>query len=179
MALSRSEQMARIRGRETRPEVRLRSALHGRGMRFRVGLRTGHGRADIVFTRRRIAVFVDGCFWHGCPDHYVRPRTREAFWAKKLKGNVGRDRRQTLALEREGWTVLRFWEHEVVERLDRVVGEIADRWRGGSHRTRRELRVECVEPVNPSGTRESWQLVDLRDDAIRRCVERPRSPHRA
>src|SRR5712692_8006639 len=121
MGLSRSEQMARIRGRDTLPEIRLRRALWRAGLRFRLkhpGMRI---RPDLVLScdAFRLAVFIDGCFWHGCPEHYVPPRSAIDFWAKKLAENVQRDRRQTLALECADWHVVRFWECEVIESLDR------------------------------------------------------------
>ena len=124
MALSRSEQMSRIRGKDTSPERLLRSALWTAGLRFRLQAKTPHGRPDVVFPKARVAVFIDGCFWHGCPEHYVRPRTRNEFWSAKLLGNVDRDRRQTLQLEAEGWRVCRFWEHQIFEDLPEVVGTV-------------------------------------------------------
>jgi len=87
-------------------------------MRFRVDfpIRLERGRPirpDIVFTRARIAVFIEGCFWHGCPDHGQRPRVRNAhYWGPKIAGNQERDRRHDLALSEAGWLVLRFWEHQ-------------------------------------------------------------------
>lgn len=105
------------RKRDTRPELLLRREFHARGLRFRVdlpvavdGLRAV--RADIAFTRQRLLVFVDGCFWHGCPMHGTSPRTNAGYWSAKIAANRDRDVRQTEALEREGWTVLRVWEHE-------------------------------------------------------------------
>jgi DNA mismatch endonuclease (patch repair protein) len=88
----------------------LRKAAWALGLRYRLHLRTPVGRADLKFTGKRLAVFVDGCFWHGCPAHYTRPRTRVGFWSKKLADNTARDRRQTAELESLGWTVLRIWE---------------------------------------------------------------------
>lgn len=106
------------RGRDTGPELAIRSALHRAGWRFRVdhpvkvgGIRT---RPDIVFTRRRVAVFVDGCFWHGCPEHMSWPKGNSEFWAQKIAANQDRDLRQTVALQRHGWTVIRVWEHVAV-----------------------------------------------------------------
>lgn len=100
----------------TRPEAALRSALHRAGLRFRkdipVAVEGGRVRPDIVFTRARLAVFVDGCFWHSCPQHAARPRTNAAFWAAKLDRNMRRDERDTGRLEQAGWGVLRIWEHE-------------------------------------------------------------------
>lgn len=103
----------------TRPEARLRSALHQRGLRFRKDLLLHAGglraRPDIVFTRRRVAVFVDGCFWHRCPEHATTPRSNSAYWTSKFAANIDRDRRLTAALKAEGWTVLRIWEHVDVD----------------------------------------------------------------
>jgi DNA mismatch endonuclease (patch repair protein) len=116
--------MARIRGRDTSPERILRKAIWGAGLRYRVCLRTFAGRPDIVLASSKVAIFVDGCFWHGCPDHYVKPRSRCEFWANKLRANFERDSRQTLALVGQGWRVYRVWEHEVFESVLPVVSKI-------------------------------------------------------
>jgi DNA mismatch endonuclease (patch repair protein) len=104
---------------DTRPERALRSLLHRQGERFRkdFSIRAGDVRVrpDIVFTRRRLAVFVDGCFWHRCPQHATSPRSNSEYWRTKLDGNVARDRRNDAALRADGWSVLRVWEHEPVE----------------------------------------------------------------
>ena len=105
------------RRRDTGPELALRQALHRLGLRYRVDfpVRPAGGRQvrpDIVFPARRIAVYVDGCFWHGCPDHGTRATTNREYWDKKIADNKARDVRITAALEADGWTVLRFWEHE-------------------------------------------------------------------
>lgn len=110
-----SAQLARVRRRDTAPEVRLRSALHRRGLRFRVdhaipGL--ARRRVDIVFSGAQVAVFVDGCFWHGCPEHGVQPKANAAWWQEKIAGNRRRDAETNAALSRLGWTVIRVWEHE-------------------------------------------------------------------
>lgn len=103
------------RKKDTRPEVGLRSALHGRGLRFRKDfpIPTGEGvvRVDIAFPRQRLVVFVDGCFWHSCPDHGNAPRANAAYWRIKLSRNVARDRAQEAALADLGWRVMRVWEH--------------------------------------------------------------------
>lgn len=103
------------RRRDTKPERLLRSALHQQGYRFRVDLPVRAGdrtvRPDIVFPRVRVAVFVDGCFWHRCPRHGVKPHHNSAYWQAKLDRNVERDRLVTCALQAEGWNVLRIWEH--------------------------------------------------------------------
>ena len=102
--------------RDTRPERALRSELHRRGLRFRVDypvpVEGRSPRADIAFTRKRLAVFVDGCFWHGCPEHSQRPRANSDYWGPKLARNIERDRDQTARLEAAGWRVIRIWEHE-------------------------------------------------------------------
>jgi len=107
------------RKRDTRPEVRVRSLLHRRGYRFRKNLSIkGNGwqaRPDIVFPRQRLAVFIDGCFWHRCPIHGTFPRANTWYWGPKLDRNVERDRRTDQQLESVGWTVLRVWEHEAPE----------------------------------------------------------------
>lgn len=116
---------------DTKPELALRSALHARGLRFRKDflLRTSAGsrvKADIVFTRRRLAVFVDGCFWHGCPTHGHTPKANTHYWAPKLERNRDRDARVTAALEADGWKVLRIWEHEELSvATERVTQAIA------------------------------------------------------
>lgn len=103
------------RGRDTGPEMAVRRALHARGLRYRVDHPLPFDRrrrADIVFTRAKVAVFIDGCFWHGCPEHGTTPRTNTAFWADKIVTNRVRDADTTARLEGLGWIVLRFWEHE-------------------------------------------------------------------
>jgi DNA mismatch endonuclease (patch repair protein) len=105
------------RSRDTRPELALRKLLHARGLRYRVNAPPVRGlrrRADIVFPRQRVCVFVDGCFWHRCPDHATTPSTNQTYWLDKITGNVARDRDTDLRLTQEGWTVLRFWEHDDV-----------------------------------------------------------------
>ena len=113
-----SERMARTRGRDTAPELTLRSLLHRKGLRFRVDYAVTPGdrrRADIVFTRARVAVFVDGCFWHGCPEHATWPRTNAAFWREKIETNRRRDAETDARLLAAGWVVVRVWEHEQAE----------------------------------------------------------------
>lgn len=107
--------MLGCRSRDTAPEKQLRSAIHRLGLRFRVctrPIKEVRRTADVVFTRRKIAVFLDGCFWHGCPYHFVPPKTNPEYWATKIDGNVRRDRDTDSKLEAAGWTVLRFWEHQ-------------------------------------------------------------------
>lgn len=126
----RRRNMQAIRRANTKPEVAIRSALHRAGLRFRKDLRLDLGevkpRPDIVFTRARLAVFIDGCFWHACPDHSKPPSVNRAYWGPKLERNVERDRRYDAALMAAGWSVVRIWEHEdnvadVVEQIRRLV----------------------------------------------------------
>jgi DNA mismatch endonuclease (patch repair protein) len=115
---------------DTDPERRLRSALHARGLRFRKDFRLSAAgrpvRPDIVFTRSRVAVFVDGCFWHRCPVHATDPRANAAFWERKFERNVERDGADNAALVAAGWSVVRVWEHEDPEvAAERVVALLA------------------------------------------------------
>lgn len=106
------------RGRDTTPELRLRRAVHALGLRYYVDrppVRSLRRRADLVFPRIRLAVFVDGCYWHGCPDHHAPPRTNADYWAAKVERNRRRDADTDLRLREAGWTVIRVWEHRVPE----------------------------------------------------------------
>ena len=124
----------------TKPEVALRRELHRRGLRFQANHPELPGRPDIVFTRAKVAVFVDGCFWHRCPEHGTLPRNNRDWWQAKLDRNVNRDRAKDAALGELGWYVLHVWEHESTEpAADRVETE----WRrrvmsrsAGNHRDR-------------------------------------------
>lgn len=107
-----SAQMKRMPRSSSGPEVLIRRELHGRGLRFRVNHRGLPGRPDIAFTAARIAVFVDGCFWHSCPDHGILPKNNREWWQHKLERNVGRDHEKDIQLENMGWTVVHVWEHE-------------------------------------------------------------------
>ena len=121
---AKSDAMRRVRTLGTAPEMALRRLIHAAGLRFRVGVPVpGRTRRtiDVAFTRRRLAVFVDGCFWHGCPTHGGSPRTNSAFWAAKIASNRARDRDTDAALADAGWTVMRFWEHVHPEEAAAVV----------------------------------------------------------
>jgi DNA mismatch endonuclease (patch repair protein) len=124
-----SERMQRQRSRDTGVELALRSELHRRGLRYRVHRRPLPGirrEADIVIATLRLAVFVDGCFWHGCPLHATWPKANEVFWRNKIERNRDRDRDTDQRLEQAGWTVVRIWEHEEVDAAaDRVMDAAA------------------------------------------------------
>lgn len=117
------------RGRDTGPELGVRRLLHARGLRYRVDLALDFDRrrrADIVFTRARIVIFIDGCFWHGCPEHYTEPVAHADYWADKRARNAARDADTTRRLEATGWRVLRFWEHEDPEAIARTIQTVHD-----------------------------------------------------
>ncbi len=103
--------MSRIRSTDTGPEIALRRALWSKGLRYRKYY--GPEKIDIAFPSRKLAIFVDGCFWHGCPEHSHLPKSNEAYWLPKLKRNIERDRAKEARLKAEGWTVIRVWEHSV------------------------------------------------------------------
>jgi DNA mismatch endonuclease (patch repair protein) len=113
--------MRRMPRKDSKPELLLRRELHRRGLRYCLHANLP-GRPDIVFTRARLAVFVDGCFWHRCPQHGVLPKSNGDWWAAKLERNVQRDGEQGDALLAQGWVVVRVWEHEEVgAAADRIV----------------------------------------------------------
>lgn len=101
--------------RDTNPELALRRAVHARGLRYRVDARpltSVRRTADLLFTRARVAVFLDGCFWHGCPEHHTVAKTNAQFWAEKVRRNRERDAETDRLLAEAGWVVVRIWEHE-------------------------------------------------------------------
>lgn len=174
MSLSRSEQMARISGKNTDPELLLRSALWRSGLRYRIHNRSILGRPDLSFPSQHVAVFVDGCFWHGCPYHYVRPRTKQEFWADKLRLNVERDRRQTLALEAQSWRVVRIWEHAIFEHLAESTSQVFRALSAESWSHDNDWRVTLVEDGENRG-QERWHLQSLRQPGLARLETRLRS----
>lgn len=103
------------KGRDTAPELAVRRLLHALGFRYRVNRRPEKDirrTADLVFATTRVAVFVDGCYWHGCPEHYAAPATNASYWSDKVSTNRARDVETNQLLHERGWTVLRFWEHQ-------------------------------------------------------------------
>lgn len=115
--------MSAIRGKDTKPELLLRKALWKLGRRYRVRYNLP-GRPDIVFPADRIAIFIDGCFWHSCPEHFQQPETNAEFWKDKIQRNILRDKKVTQQLTKEGWTVLRFWEHDIKNDLDACINKV-------------------------------------------------------
>lgn len=124
------------RRKDTRPEVAVRSELHRRGLRFFKHRRPVHDlrcEADIVFPRARVAVFIDGCFWHGCPDHGTRPVSNSSYWNAKIDRNTARDRRNDEWLRSNGWLIVRGWEHEPAAHIaDRVESALLRSSPGGA-----------------------------------------------
>lgn len=119
--------MVANRGVNTAPEIALRSALHKRGFRFRKHVAPVPGlrcTADVVFPRQKLAVFVDGCFWHRCPEHATFPKANAEWWRTKLEQTVQRDRRNDRVLAEHGWTVVRVWEHEDAESAAERVSDL-------------------------------------------------------
>jgi DNA mismatch endonuclease (patch repair protein) len=112
------------RGKDTSPELAVRRLLHRSGLRYRVDVRPIQQlrrKADVVFTRQKIAVFIDGCFWHACPEHFAWPKSNIEYWQKKIGGNKARDIETSAELESQGWTVLRYWSHDAPEAIARDV----------------------------------------------------------
>ncbi|MEU2976122.1 very short patch repair endonuclease [Streptomyces hirsutus] len=131
--------MSRQGSRDTAPEVAVRRILHAAGLRYRVNVPVpGMPRRtiDIAFTKARIAIFLDGCFWHGCPQHATQPKANAAWWRAKLDKNMARDRETSEHLRELGWTVLRFWEHEAPAAIALAVREVRAAANGPEAHTR-------------------------------------------
>ncbi|GAA3680330.1 very short patch repair endonuclease [Yimella lutea] len=108
------------RSRDTKPELAVRRLLHAEGLRYRVNVRplpSLRRTADIVLASKRIAVFIDGCYWHGCPEHYVASKSNRDYWDVKIETNAARDAQTNAALSDAGWTVLRYWSHDRPENI--------------------------------------------------------------
>jgi DNA mismatch endonuclease, patch repair protein len=120
----RSETMRKVRGKDTSCEMSLRRELHRRGLRYRLHTDLP-GKPDIVFVAARVAIFVDGCFWHGCPEHCRLPATNREYWEAKIARNRTRDARATRALHDDGWIAIRLWEHEIRDSVAKVADRIA------------------------------------------------------
>jgi len=115
--------MALVRSKDTIPELVFRRALWKAGLKYRIR-KVLPGTPDIVFVDRRVALFVDGCFWHGCRRHYSAPARNSEFWRQKLTRNIGRDRRVDRELRRSGWRVARLWEHDIRRNVEAAVERI-------------------------------------------------------
>lgn len=176
---TRSRNMARIRGRDTRPEIALRRALWRLGLRYRLNYRILGVRPDVVFVSAKIVVFVDGCFWHGCPIHYTRPRSTSAkFWEHKLQENVARDQLQTNILTTAGWTVLRLWEHAVESDPDGTAESVARVVNGSEAPSPGRWAVFKVVEASDDPSIELWHI-EHSSSGERRVFERSRPPKKA
>ena len=125
----RSAVMSRIRSKNTTSEIQVRKELWRRGYRYRIHYSL-QGKPDLVFVRARLAVFIDGCFWHKCPKCYIEPKSNLDYWIPKIQRNVDRDKSNTRLLKRKGWSVLRIWEHEVKSCLSVSVQRIETALKG-------------------------------------------------
>jgi DNA mismatch endonuclease, patch repair protein len=166
--------MARVRNRNTAPERVLRRALWAAGLRYRVQPVIEGIRPDLAFMAARIAVFVDGCFWHGCPSHYACPSSSREFWLAKLSKNFHRDGCQTIKLEAAGWRVLRVWEHEVETDVGSVVALVRRAAEEPSVTFGPDWRVIRVDAIDASEEIEVRYMAQLRDPDLHRIVRGPR-----
>jgi len=120
----RSYNMSQIRGKNTCPEVKLRKLLWSDGVRgYRIHYNLP-GKPDIVFTKKKIAIFIDGCFWHKCPVCFQEPETRKEFWMGKIQSNIDRDKKVDELLKNDGWAVIRIWEHVIKKEPEKAVKKI-------------------------------------------------------
>jgi len=120
----RSYNMSMIKGRNTKPELFLRKLLFNKGLRnYRINYKM-YGKPDIVFTKYKLVIFTDGCFWHKCPKCFKQPETHKAFWESKIDRNVERDIKVNNALKSKGWRVLRFWEHDIMKNPEKCLKKI-------------------------------------------------------
>lgn len=150
------------RGRDTGPEMQVRRLVHAAGLRYRVNARPERDlrrTVDLLFRRPKVAVLIDGCFWHGCPEHHQAPKSNATFWSEKITANRARDAQTTESLTRRGWLVLRFWEHEIRADVDAVAARIIADVRSRSADALPEQSVE-------NGSEES-------DDRLPSHYERP------
>jgi DNA mismatch endonuclease, patch repair protein len=141
------------KGRDTKPELKVRRAVHALGLRYKVSVRPlpkVRRTADLVFTKAKIAVFVDGCFWHGCPTHHTVAKTNAEFWAAKVASNESRDRETDRLLTDTGWLVVRIWEHESP---DAAAQRVLDAWRSRNP----------IKQTDPSESRATIPLIDRQE----------------
>lgn len=122
----RSYNMSKIKGKDTKTEIKLREALWSKGIRdYRTHPRKIFGKPDIIFRKYKIVLFVDGCQWHKCSKHYVEPKTNKSFWINKINRNVERDKKVNKLLRQEGWYVIRVWEHDLKKKnINRITNRI-------------------------------------------------------
>jgi DNA mismatch endonuclease, patch repair protein len=124
----RSRVMANIRSKNTKPELELRKLLWSKGLRgYRIHNKKLPGNPDIAFSKKKIAIFIDGCFWHGCPICFVEPKTNRDYWLPKIRNTIERDNTQQKELESAGWVVIRIWEHDIKNDIQNAVDTIIEK----------------------------------------------------
>lgn len=121
---TRSRIMAAIKGKDTSPELEVRRILWGMGNRYRIHDRTVHGTPDISIKKKKVAIFIDGCFWHGCANCYREPKSNVRYWREKIVKNKRRRKSVLELLRKDQWTVMQFWEHEILPSPQNVASEI-------------------------------------------------------
>lgn len=120
--------MSKIRSKNTQPELQLRKLLWSKGLRgYRIHNKNLPGNPDIAFSKKKIAIFIDGCFWHGCPICYVEPKTNRDYWLPKIRNTIERDNTQQKELESAGWVVIRIWEHDIKNDVQNAVDTIIEK----------------------------------------------------
>lgn len=120
----RSEIMSKIRAKNTKTEIDLRKKIWAQGLRYKIHSRKLPGNPDIVFPSKKLIVFIDGCFWHKCPKCFKKPASNKKYWNWKIQYNVNKDKRINKELKKEGWKVLRFWEHDVRKHSGECINKI-------------------------------------------------------
>jgi DNA mismatch endonuclease (patch repair protein) len=174
--LTRSQNMARIRSKNTRPEILLRQALWKQNLRYRIHIKLlDNIHPDIVITKYKLAIFIDGCQWHGCPVHYVKPRTNREFWGEKLKVNINRDITQTYLLTCDGWYVFRVWEHDIWENLTIITSDIKEYIFRNRTKEQNMWRIYQVDEIDKITDKEKCHLCNINSPQSTRIIQRYRS----
>ncbi len=124
----RSKIMSRIRGKDTKPELKFRELIFNAGYRYRKNYRIGKKTIDLAFLDAKVAVMIDGCFWHGCQACYREPKSNRAYWRKKIAANKSRDRSTNIQLRSAGWKVIRIWEHEIKVKPTLALRKVIDKF---------------------------------------------------
>lgn len=171
------------RRRDTKPELAVRHAAHALGLRYQVDARPLAGlnrRADLVFTRAKVAVFVDGCYWHGCPEHATTPKANAAYWGPKISRNRSRDAETDQRLRDAGWVPLRIWEHEdASEAAQRIANLVRERRGTFGRRSRFPLQVTRGSRSSPQADRTIASRIGVREpDTGVAGLSVPERPHR-
>lgn len=162
-------------GKEHKAGITAAKSSLEKGFRYRIHYKLNKIRPDIRSVCGKVALFVDGCQWHGCPEHYVHPRSNQVFWDEKLKNNVERDISQTRALRETGWIPLRIWEHEIWADMAGVVDIVTTLLVTGREPDRENWRVVDVKTIDSENDIERRRAVKLDSPLIEQIVERKRS----